>query len=479
MSHLVAVPDRPQRVVLYVRVSALMGRGGDDFHSPEMQVAAMRRATASMREVAVVDDIDVSGTTFSRRGLDRVRQLVEAGEVDAIAVYDLSRLGRNVLESLQFLKWINERGVTIVSACEQIDTSTPAGEMMLINMLSIAQYRSREIGRAWQQIINRRAARGRHHGRVPTGYRRDPDGRLEPDPATAAAVTAAFAAYAAGVAHREVRRRLQAATGLTLAAGTMKGLLANEVYRGVVRLRGGARVEDAHAPLVDEVTWQRVQRRIAAARTIPARYQSPRYSLSGIGRCRRCGHNTVIRPHHRYGATVYCRRGREGNSPCKGCGGMQLVDIEAAVLDQVAAYIGLLRGDVAAQEARLARAARAGVDAEMLERELAATRRAMVRLTERWARADDGDDAVYEEAMASLREAERSLLERLEQTRGMATGPGPGKVADLAEQLMRLWPDMDGSQRNRALRELVDHVVVAPAQYYRQPAAERVTAVWR
>src|SRR5690242_4267650 len=97
------VPDKSGRVVLYARVSALMDRGGDNFHSPTVQVTAMRRITAGMREVAVIEDLDASGRNFERDGINRIRRMAERGEIDALAVYDVSRLGRNVRESLTFL----------------------------------------------------------------------------------------------------------------------------------------------------------------------------------------------------------------------------------------------------------------------------------------------------------------------------------------------------------------------------------------
>src|SRR5687768_2774212 len=140
---LVAVLDRPLRVVVYIRVSALMGRGGDDFHSPEVQLGAIRRRTIGMREVEVIDcDIDQTGTTFDRKGIDRVRELAEAGLMDVLAVYNVSRLGRNTLESLKFLNWLADRGVTIISAKQHIDTSTPSGRKHLTDLLAGAQMQS-------------------------------------------------------------------------------------------------------------------------------------------------------------------------------------------------------------------------------------------------------------------------------------------------------------------------------------------------
>lgn len=84
---LAAVPDRPLRVVPYIRVSALMGRGGDDFHSPEVQLRAMRRKTIGMQEVEVIDcDIDRTGRDFAREGIDRIRVLAQTKAIDRKSV---------------------------------------------------------------------------------------------------------------------------------------------------------------------------------------------------------------------------------------------------------------------------------------------------------------------------------------------------------------------------------------------------------
>lgn len=478
---LVAVPDAPRRVVLYIRVSALMGRGGDDFHSPDVQAGAMRRALPGMREVETVEDIDVSGTTFSRRGLDRIRALVEAGQVDVIAVYDLSRLGRNVLESLQFLRWINERGVTIVSACEQIDTSTPAGEMMLINLLNIAQFRSREIGRAWRQIIALRQSRGQFHGTPPRGYRRGDDGRLVEDPLLAEPVRAALRGYADGKGNAKIRHEFREATGITIGAGTLRQMVGCETYRGVVVSADGGRVEDAHPALVDAATWSRMQSRRSRAGARPPRYESPRHSVTALGRCGRCGGNTTIQPsrqHHREYLQLKCRRQQDGGpTKCKGCGAASVPAVEEALLAAVAELAARLRGDVVAAQARRARAVRAGVDRDALEREQAEVRQAMVRLTTRWAR--DQRDDVFQQAMAELRAQEEGLQQRIGQLADTATGPPPEQFATLADELLRMWPQLDAEERNRALRTLIDHFVIQPATRWRQPVYERIEIHWR
>lgn len=469
--------------MLYVRVSALMGRevGDADFHSPAMQADAMRRAigTASLREVAVVEDLDVSGTTFSRQGLDRVRAMVERRQVDVVAVYDLSRLGRNLVEALTFIRWLEQHGVRVLSAQERIDDS-PEGAFMRDQFLGLAQLYSAQVGRRWSQIIERRARAGKHHGVVPQGYLRGDDGALVVDPVLGPAVTALFAGYATGGYVADLARAFGTARGRPARRNVVKAMLANPVYRGhvVVHLRGGARVEvpGGHPALVDDATWDKVADRLARDRITPARRLAARYGLTGLVWCAHCDGAMQVWWSNESGGVrrmVCSRRAQVGD--CAGPGTPRYADLEAAVLAEVVAYAGRLRGNPAARAARRARANRAGHDAASLERRLARTREAMARITTRWGQ-QQMSDAVYEASMATMREQEQALEEQLAAARTVArTEPDPGRVVRLVDLLVELWPRLTEPERNRALRDVVVQVRVRRAQRWREPVADRLT----
>lgn len=468
---LAAVPDQVGRVVLYVRVSALMGRGGDDFHSPEVQTSAMRRVTTGMREVGVIEDIDRTGRHFERAGIERIRRLAESRQIDALAVYDVSRLGRNVRESLVFLNWLAEQGVTILSASEQVDTSTPAGRLMLTNMLAIAEYRSDEIGRGWSGTIARRAERGQHHGR-PLGYARDAK-RMVPDPVLGPAMTEVFRRYAAGEPIGEVTQYLAAVRGRAMHTPNVKKLLRNPVYRGNV-VAGDEVLPGQHEPLVDEVTWRKVQNRLAAEAGTPPRHLAPTWSLVGLVECP-AGHKL-----QRQGARLVCGMGRGDvkGGACEGVGRPLLAAVEAEVLAQVAAYASRLRTDHGARAARLAKLATGRADRAALERELARARAGMVRLAKSNA-VDPLPDEVYREAMAELRQAEQAAAAELARIGDVGVPHDPVQAANAVDALLGLWPDMTFAERGKALRSVVDRVVVRRASRWREPEADRVDVQFR
>ena len=71
----------------------------------------------------------MSGARDDRPGLAQLLAYVRAG--DTVVVWKLDRLGRNMLHILQTVKELTDRGVTLVSTNDGIDSSTPAGRMMI------------------------------------------------------------------------------------------------------------------------------------------------------------------------------------------------------------------------------------------------------------------------------------------------------------------------------------------------------------
>lgn len=475
-----AVPDQP-RVLLYVRVSALMGRavGSEQFHSPATQLEAMRRAVHNVgaREVAVVEDLDRSGQNFAREGIDKIRAMVEAGDIDVVAVYDLSRLGRNLAESLTFVRWLRDHNVSVMSSQEKID-STPEGQFSLGIFLNLAELYGAQVGRRWAEIIERRARTGKHHGIVPQGYRRV-DRQLVVDE-LGPAVADMFRAYADGDYLSDIQRRFGEARGRPVRRNVVKEMLGNPVYRGrvVVHTQLG-HVVDAdgeHDPLVDEATWERVQRRIARDRRVAPRTLEPQYSLTGLVWCAHCEGATQVMNHvERAGVRVRrlrCAR-QVQRGDCEGAGTPLYGEVEAAVLAAVAGFGGELKGNPAARAAEKARRTRAGVDSATLARELAAVRDALGKVTQRWAKGGMPDVA-YEQAMAGLSEQMASLSEQLGRAQDEVAAPEPDRMVALIDDLLELWPDMTEAERNRALRDVLVKVRVRRSAYFREPERLRL-----
>jgi DNA invertase Pin-like site-specific DNA recombinase len=137
----------------------------------------------------------MSGARDGRPGLAELMAYVREG--DTVVVWKLDRLGRNTLHILETVKALTDRGLTLVSTTDGIDSSTPAGRMMIGVLGSLAEY-ERELTKertALKRQVSR--ANGTRFGRPqenrrPGSYR---DGKTDEG------------RRAHGQGHREIPRR--------------------------------------------------------------------------------------------------------------------------------------------------------------------------------------------------------------------------------------------------------------------------------
>src|SRR5882757_7438031 len=80
----------------------------------------------------------MSGARDDRPGLAALLDYVRDG--DTVVVWKLDRLGRNTLHILETVKALTDRGVTLISTTDAIDSSTAAGRMMIGVLGSLAEY---------------------------------------------------------------------------------------------------------------------------------------------------------------------------------------------------------------------------------------------------------------------------------------------------------------------------------------------------
>jgi len=80
----------------------------------------------------------MSGARDDRPGLTALFDYVREG--DTVVVWKLDRLGRNTLHILETVKALTDRGVTLISTTDGIDSSTAAGRMMIGVLGSLAEY---------------------------------------------------------------------------------------------------------------------------------------------------------------------------------------------------------------------------------------------------------------------------------------------------------------------------------------------------
>lgn len=480
---LAAVPDAQRRAGLYVRVSAVMGREGEDFLSPSIQADTMRAAAlrAGHDVLFVWEDIDVSGRSMTRPGLTQAVDAARRGDIDALWCYDLSRFARNAAGGLAELAAIEKMGVEVLSATETLDRSTSAGRLTAGVLLLLAEHYSDMVGDRWRGVIAANAERGVWHGQVPLGYVRTGRREIGPDPVLGPALAQGFRDFAAGTTSiRRLSLELARLAGRPVLAGNLRRSLASEAYLGRVVVNGRT-YPGRHAALVDQAMFEAVQARLALNAKTASRTLQATYSLAGLAKCAGCGWTLWRRTRHGRALQPFlaCRgRAVDGSSRCEGVGTPPIVEVEAAVLEQIRRRLVDVPDASAAEAVRLAAQERARVDLSMTQDELVRTEKALGVLAQKLAE-EVLSDMAYRAASAGLEEKAGLLRARLADAVAVVEAPTFVAARDLAVALLELWPSMTPEERRAALGTHVREVVVRRAAHRGEPVADRTTVVFR
>ena len=153
-----ARPLRALRAALYARVSTT------DQTTDNQLLEPRRYAEARGWTVTEYVDEGVSGAKESRPALDRLLKDARRRRLDALVVWRLDRLGRNLRHLILTLDELTALGVSFVSLGEGIDTSTPAGRLQ-VHILGVSLLKTQIglvlVARFQMAMIRWRNCRGR------------------------------------------------------------------------------------------------------------------------------------------------------------------------------------------------------------------------------------------------------------------------------------------------------------------------------
>ena len=115
-------------------------------------------------------DKDQSGKDLNRPNFQKLCRDIKAGLIDVVIVTELSRLSRRVKDFCHIWDFLKEHNVKFMSLKENFDTSTPMGELMLIQAISFAQFERETIVGRIKNGARARAERGLAGGGLPLGF---------------------------------------------------------------------------------------------------------------------------------------------------------------------------------------------------------------------------------------------------------------------------------------------------------------------
>ena len=149
------------RVALYARVSTL--HKGQD---PETQLIQLREYAKRRNFEIIGEFIDyASGTSEERKQYKLMMEAAKKRKIDVVLVWRYDRFARSTQALVNALKEFKNLGIDFISYQENIDTTTPTGELIFHVMASLAQFESSLISERVKAGMQRAKAQGKNISR--------------------------------------------------------------------------------------------------------------------------------------------------------------------------------------------------------------------------------------------------------------------------------------------------------------------------
>lgn len=277
-----------------------------------------------------IDD-GFTGTNFRRPSFQRMIQDIEGGNVNCVIVKDLSRFGRDYIETGKYLeRYFPEKEVRFIALTDNIDSMKQAYDMLLpIKNIFNEQY-ARDISKKVHASIITKQRNGEFIGAFPSyGYRKSlsDKNKLVIDEYASSVVKRIFQMYISGygkirIAHilndeavlcpteykkvngDNYRNSNQLDSTSYWTYSTINRILTNPVYIGNMvqgktcrHMHGKARyqdkedwiiVEGTHEPVIDKDTWSKAQE-LLKRRTRSLDLKNNMSIFAGFLKCGECG----------------------------------------------------------------------------------------------------------------------------------------------------------------------------------------------
>lgn len=270
-----------KRVALYCRVSSdRQAKEGDSINA---QLEALRKYANENRYDVIGEYIDdgISGTKDKRDELQRLLDAVKADRVDLILFTKLDRWFRSIRHYVNTQALLDAHKVDWLAIWEPVyDTTTPAGRLIVNQMMSIAQFEAENTGQRIRQVQAYKVQKKEViSGTVTPGYKIENKHLVIDDKADA--VRLAFETYNATGSFAAAIRATYG-TGLPTTGNGIKRMLQREIYTG--KAHG---IEDYAPRIIDDDLFNNVQKQIGMQRR-PSKAKRE-YLFSGLLKCAECG----------------------------------------------------------------------------------------------------------------------------------------------------------------------------------------------
>ena len=278
--------DQQLRVAAYCRTSTNQEEQNSSLENQIAYYTALIQSNPKWRFVAIYTDQASGLHTKNRPGYRKLLRDCRRGKIDLILVKSLSRFGRDARESISTIRKLKQMNVGIYIELGGIFTmKTPDSVIDLYAAFAQAESQTRSESIKFGIQNRMRSGRTILNHRQFLGYTKGPDGVLQIVPEEAEIVQKIFDLYIQGNGVRKIKKYLEShgiktVTGKTeWSTSTIDRMLSNEKYVGQVLMQKtytpdfltgkqvkntGQKemylVENAHEPIIDQETFDKVQK---------------------------------------------------------------------------------------------------------------------------------------------------------------------------------------------------------------------------
>ncbi|WP_255249831.1 recombinase family protein [Bacillus sp. FJAT-45066] len=311
-------------------------------------------------------DEGISGKDIKGRpAMQRMISDVEKDKFQAVLVWKISRLSRNMLDTLVLLDKFEEYDVKFISYSENFDTSSPIGKLVVQLMASIAEMERNTLSENVKLGMTQRAKEGSWNGGLVFGYD-SIEKELVVNSKESEIVQIIFTLYAEGNGLKAIANHLNKAGyrtkhGRHFSINGIATILDNPIYVGKIRWlqvenwdkkrRRGKNsnpiiVKGKHEGIVSDELWNIVQAR-RQSKSFKSRQSNEPFLLNSILRCPDCGQGMVPsittstqkdgkKRKHRY--YVCSNFHNKGSSACK-ANSIRAYEAEDAVINRITDFL--------------------------------------------------------------------------------------------------------------------------------------------
>ena len=333
------------RAALYCRLSRDDGNVQESSSIQTQKEMLSRYARENgIKDTAFYVDDGYSGTNFDRPDFKRMIADIESGKINCVITKDLSRLGRNYLETGVFIEvYFPEHNVRYIAVNDVVDTSEQETADFTPFRNIINELYAKDTSKKVKSAKRSRVLNGMYVATsAPYGYRKDADDRhrLVIDERYAPTVRLIFSLAKDGMGISQIRNYLNGQHILRPSAvnpngyerhfdgaddsrryewsnNSVRGILRNPVYAG--HLVMGKRyspsfkshkslsvlpenytvVKNIHEPIVSPKDFELVQKLITSRRTVNSGGRKFDNIFAGLLKCGDCGYAMTLTKAHR------------------------------------------------------------------------------------------------------------------------------------------------------------------------------------